>query len=182
MLEDADELRIAQRVTEPANTWSFPSRNSPGWSGSRRMRSARWRPATDRSALPCYRRWPRRLDAAWSSSRRRVGRRGRRTDEVSRARRGDALGAGHGRAAAVRHLSAVALRGRLGLIEAVRRARLKGAKKAEQIHRMLEVRQRIVSTHLRVDVFDALAWLDVRVVFKPLTDFSEPISAVIIPA
>lgn len=30
------------------------------------------------------------------------------------------------------------------------------------------MRERIESTHERVDVFDALAWLDVRVVFKPL--------------
>lgn len=39
---------------------------------------------------------------------------------------------------------------------------------AEKIQRMLEVRERIMVTHERVDVFDALAWLDVQVVFKPL--------------
>lgn len=50
----------------------------------------------------------------------------------------------------------------------VRRARLAGAKAAEKILRILEVRQRIGSTQEQVDVFDALAWLDVRVVFKPL--------------
>jgi len=50
----------------------------------------------------------------------------------------------------------------------VRRARLAGAKAAERILRVLEVRDRIASTQERVDVFDALAWLDVRVVFKPL--------------
>jgi len=54
------------------------------------------------------------------------------------------------------------------LNEHVRRARLKGAIAAEKIHRLLEVRERFTSTHERVDVFDALAWLDVRVVFKPL--------------
>lgn len=50
----------------------------------------------------------------------------------------------------------------------IRRARLAGAKAAERILRILEVRDRIQSTQERVDVFDALAWLDVRVVFKPL--------------
>ena len=54
------------------------------------------------------------------------------------------------------------------MIEPIRRARLKGAKAAERIQRILEVRQRFIATHERVDVFDALAWLDVRVVFKPL--------------
>ncbi len=33
---------------------------------------------------------------------------------------------------------------------------------------ILEVRQRLVSTQERVDVFGALAWLDVRVIFRPL--------------
>jgi Zn-dependent peptidase ImmA (M78 family) len=54
------------------------------------------------------------------------------------------------------------------LNEAIRRARLKGARAAEKLHRVLEVRPRVMATHERVDVFDALAWLDVRVVFKPL--------------
>lgn len=52
--------------------------------------------------------------------------------------------------------------------EQIRRARLKGALAAEKIHKLLEVRERFTATHERVDVFDALAWLDVRVVFKPL--------------
>ncbi len=52
---------------------------------------------------------------------------------------------------------------------AIRLARLRGAKEAERILRILEVRESIASTQNRVDVFDALAWLDVRVVFKPLT-------------
>jgi Zn-dependent peptidase ImmA (M78 family) len=39
---------------------------------------------------------------------------------------------------------------------------------AEKIQKILEVRERITATHERVDVFDALAWLDVRVIFKPL--------------
>ncbi len=33
---------------------------------------------------------------------------------------------------------------------------------------ILDVRQRLVSTNERVDVFGALAWLDVRVIFRPL--------------
>lgn len=50
----------------------------------------------------------------------------------------------------------------------MRRSRLKGAGAAEKIQKMLEVRERFTSTHERVDVFDALAWLDVHVIFKPL--------------
>ncbi|QEH79838.1 ImmA/IrrE family metallo-endopeptidase [Sphingomonas sp. C8-2] len=52
--------------------------------------------------------------------------------------------------------------------EAIRRARLKGAAAATKVQRFLDVRERIMTTHERVDIFDALAWLDVRVVFKPL--------------
>lgn len=54
------------------------------------------------------------------------------------------------------------------MIQPIWQARLKGARAAERVLRILEVRQRIMATHERVDVFDALAWLDVRVVFKPL--------------
>ena len=54
------------------------------------------------------------------------------------------------------------------MIEPIRRSRLRGAIAAEKIQKILEVRERIVATHERVDVFDALAWLDVRVIFKPL--------------
>jgi Zn-dependent peptidase ImmA (M78 family)/predicted secreted protein len=54
------------------------------------------------------------------------------------------------------------------LIQTVRLARLAGTKAAERILRILEVRDRFKATSERVDVFDALAWLDVRVVFKPL--------------
>jgi len=54
------------------------------------------------------------------------------------------------------------------LIDPIRRSRLRGAAAAEKIQKVLEVRQRLTSTHERVDVFDALAWLDVRVIFKPL--------------
>lgn len=50
----------------------------------------------------------------------------------------------------------------------VRRSRLKGAREAERILQILDVRPRLMSTHERVDVFDALAWLDVRVMFRPL--------------
>ena len=52
--------------------------------------------------------------------------------------------------------------------EAIRRARLRGAKEAERMLSILEVQKRLNATRDRVDVFDALAWLDVRVVFKPL--------------
>lgn len=52
--------------------------------------------------------------------------------------------------------------------DAVRRARLRGAREAERILGILEVRQRLVATNERVDVFGALAWLDVRVMFRPL--------------
>jgi Zn-dependent peptidase ImmA (M78 family) len=45
---------------------------------------------------------------------------------------------------------------------------LKGAKEAERILRILDVRSRLLSTNEQVDVFDALAWLDVVVVFRPL--------------
>ena len=51
---------------------------------------------------------------------------------------------------------------------AIRRARLRGAREAERVLSILEVRDRLPATFERVDVFDALAWLDVRVVFKPL--------------
>jgi Zn-dependent peptidase ImmA (M78 family) len=54
------------------------------------------------------------------------------------------------------------------LNQSVRLARLAGTKAAERILRILEIRQRFKTTYERVDVFDALAWLDVRVVFKPL--------------
>lgn len=50
----------------------------------------------------------------------------------------------------------------------VRNARLKGVKEAIRIHRMMEVRERIEETAGQVDVFGALADLDVAVIFKPL--------------
>ncbi|QNN64626.1 protease inhibitor I42 family protein [Sphingomonas rhizophila] len=50
----------------------------------------------------------------------------------------------------------------------VRRARLKGTREAERILQILDARPRLFETRERVDVFDALAWLDVRVLFKPL--------------
>lgn len=52
--------------------------------------------------------------------------------------------------------------------DAVRLARLKGVREAERILAILDVRPRLRETYERVDVFDALAWLDVRVMFRPL--------------
>lgn len=51
---------------------------------------------------------------------------------------------------------------------AVRRARLRGVKEAERLLRVLEARERLPATNERVDIYGALAWLDVRVIFKPL--------------
>ncbi len=51
---------------------------------------------------------------------------------------------------------------------AVRQARLRGAREAERLLSLLEVRERLPATNERVDVYGALAWLDVRVIFKPL--------------
>jgi len=50
----------------------------------------------------------------------------------------------------------------------IRRARLRGTREAERILKILDVRPRLSSTDERVDVFDALAWLDVHVIFRPL--------------
>lgn len=50
----------------------------------------------------------------------------------------------------------------------VRRSRLKGTREADRILKILDVRPRLLATHERVDVFDALAWLDVTVMFRPL--------------
>lgn len=51
---------------------------------------------------------------------------------------------------------------------AVRRARLRGVREATRLLDLLEVRDRLPTTHERVDVYGALAWLDVRVLFKPI--------------
>lgn len=51
---------------------------------------------------------------------------------------------------------------------AVRRARLRGVREAVRLLDLLEVRDRLPTTHERVDVYGALAWLDVRVLFKPI--------------
>lgn len=52
--------------------------------------------------------------------------------------------------------------------QAIRLSRLHGAKEAGRVLTLVEARARFTSTSERIDVFDALAWLDVRVVFKPL--------------
>lgn len=51
---------------------------------------------------------------------------------------------------------------------AVRDARLKGAKAAYRTLDMLEARARLDHTHGQIDVFDALADMDIMVMFKPL--------------
>lgn len=52
--------------------------------------------------------------------------------------------------------------------DTVRTARLKGAKGAQKALLMLEARKRLEASHYKIDVFGALAELDVLVVFRPL--------------
>ena len=54
------------------------------------------------------------------------------------------------------------------MIKELRDARLKGAKAAYRILDMLEARDRLKQTYGQVDVFQALAQLDIMVMFKPL--------------
>lgn len=50
----------------------------------------------------------------------------------------------------------------------VRDARLRGTMEAARLHQTLEIRERFLSTGAQIDVFGALAELDIIVLFKPL--------------
>ena len=52
---------------------------------------------------------------------------------------------------------------------AVEEARLQAVAAAKRVHRALDLQQRVIKTGGQVDVFDAIAELDIALIFKPLT-------------